>query len=276
MVVIEGPRFSTRAESTWYAAQGWSVVNMTGHPEAVLARELALCFTAVALVTDLDAGVDDGDAVTQEEVFRVFAGNTERMRNLVLRDCRDARSRPSVPVSKRAGRHPTADRAALTKPLWLDHQTPAGRRTVKRQPAAAFATETSPPCRSTGHERWRAQSAATPRGSGSGLRAAAPRNATSKTRGRSDSGIPPHSSVTVTHRRSSRRRRPGPPVARRMSDRVEEQVGEHPAEFWLAAAHQAVSGGLGLQHGTGVDPDSSNRSSTRPEMRSVSARIRRW
>lgn len=85
MVVIEGPRFSSRAESQWYAAQGWSVVNMTGHPEAALARELALCFTAIALVTDLDAGVDAGDAVTQEEVFRVFAENTERMRDLVLR-----------------------------------------------------------------------------------------------------------------------------------------------------------------------------------------------
>jgi 5'-methylthioadenosine phosphorylase len=85
MVVIEGPRFSTRAESQWYTDQGWSVVNMTGHPEAVLARELALCFTAIALVTDLDTGVDVGDAVTQEEVFRVFAENTERMRDLVLR-----------------------------------------------------------------------------------------------------------------------------------------------------------------------------------------------
>ena len=85
MVVIEGPRFSSRAESKWYAAQGWSLVNMTGHPEAVLARELALCFTAIALVTDFDAGVDEGDTVTQEEVFRVFAENTERMRELVLR-----------------------------------------------------------------------------------------------------------------------------------------------------------------------------------------------
>jgi 5'-methylthioadenosine phosphorylase len=85
MVVIDGPRFSTRAESRWYAAQGWSVVNMTGHPETVLARELALCFTAIALVTDLDAGVDVGDTVTQDEVFRVFAENTERMRDLVLR-----------------------------------------------------------------------------------------------------------------------------------------------------------------------------------------------
>jgi 5'-methylthioadenosine phosphorylase len=83
MVVIEGPRFSTRAESQWYAAQGWSIVNMTGHPEAVLARELALCYTAIALVTDLDAGVEGGEAVTQEEVFRVFADNTARLRALL-------------------------------------------------------------------------------------------------------------------------------------------------------------------------------------------------
>ena len=84
MVVVEGPRFSTRAESQWYAAQGWSVVNMTGHPEAVLARELALCYTPLALVTDRDAGVAGGDTVTQEEVFRVFAENIERLRALLL------------------------------------------------------------------------------------------------------------------------------------------------------------------------------------------------
>ena len=83
MVVVEGPRFSTRAESQWFAAQGWSLVNMTGHPEAVLARELALCFTALALVTDLDAGVE-GSHVTQEEVFRVFGENTARLRSLLL------------------------------------------------------------------------------------------------------------------------------------------------------------------------------------------------
>jgi 5'-methylthioadenosine phosphorylase len=85
MVVVEGPRFSTRAESRWFAAQGWSLVNMTGHPEAVLARELALCYTAVALVTDLDAGLQVTDAVTQDEVFSVFAANTDRLRDLLLR-----------------------------------------------------------------------------------------------------------------------------------------------------------------------------------------------
>ncbi len=84
MVVIEGPRFSTRAESRWYARLGGTVVNMTGHPEAVLARELGLCYTAIALVTDHDAGVEGEHGVTQEEVFRVFGENTVRLRALLL------------------------------------------------------------------------------------------------------------------------------------------------------------------------------------------------
>ena len=74
MVVIEGPRFSTRAESASYAAAGWSLVNMTGHPEAVLARELRMCYSALALVTDMDAGVEAGEGVGQAEVFAMFAG----------------------------------------------------------------------------------------------------------------------------------------------------------------------------------------------------------
>jgi 5'-methylthioadenosine phosphorylase len=84
MVVIEGPRFSTRAESRWHANLGGTIVNMTGHPEAVLARELGLCYTAIALVTDHDAGVDGEHVVTQEEVFRVFGENTVRLRSLLL------------------------------------------------------------------------------------------------------------------------------------------------------------------------------------------------
>ncbi|MBM0275919.1 S-methyl-5'-thioadenosine phosphorylase [Micromonospora tarensis] len=83
MVVIEGPRFSTRAESRWYGRQGWSVVGMTGHPEAVLARELALCYTAMSLVTDLDSGVEVGQGVTQQEVFAVFARTIDRLRLLL-------------------------------------------------------------------------------------------------------------------------------------------------------------------------------------------------
>ncbi|MGP3926804.1 S-methyl-5'-thioadenosine phosphorylase [Streptomyces sp. 8N616] len=83
MVVIEGPRFSTRAESQWCARQGWSLVNMTGHPEAVLAREIGLCYTSVALVTDLDAGIDADSAVAHEDVLRVFAENVGKLRDLL-------------------------------------------------------------------------------------------------------------------------------------------------------------------------------------------------
>ncbi|MEP7765846.1 S-methyl-5'-thioadenosine phosphorylase [Sanguibacter sp. 25GB23B1] len=85
MVVIEGPRFSTRAESGSYRAAGWSLVNMTGHPEAVLARELGVCYAALALVTDMDAGVDSHDAVDQATVFAELARNTDRVRDVLRR-----------------------------------------------------------------------------------------------------------------------------------------------------------------------------------------------
>lgn len=84
LVVIEGPRFSTRAESRWHEAQGWSVVGMTGHPEAVLARELELCYTSLTLVTDLDAGVVAGEGVSHEEVLAVFAANVDRLRAVLF------------------------------------------------------------------------------------------------------------------------------------------------------------------------------------------------
>ncbi|AWB93803.1 S-methyl-5'-thioadenosine phosphorylase [Aeromicrobium chenweiae] len=83
MVVVDGPRFSTRAESRWYADQGWAVVNMTGHPEAVLARELALCYATVALVTDYDAGVDEASSVSMDAVFEVFAEHTGTLKKVL-------------------------------------------------------------------------------------------------------------------------------------------------------------------------------------------------
>jgi 5'-methylthioadenosine phosphorylase len=85
LVVIEGPRYSTRAESRWYADAGWSVVGMTGHPEAVLARELGLCYTSLALVTDHDAGVETGEGVTHAEVMEVFARNIDRLREVLFK-----------------------------------------------------------------------------------------------------------------------------------------------------------------------------------------------
>jgi 5'-methylthioadenosine phosphorylase len=83
MVVIQGPRFSTRAESQWFACAGFSLVNMTGYPEAVLARELEICYAAIALVTDLDAGVRSGEGVKATDVFAQFEKNMELFKKLV-------------------------------------------------------------------------------------------------------------------------------------------------------------------------------------------------
>jgi 5'-methylthioadenosine phosphorylase len=84
LCVVEGPRFSTRAESRWHAAQGWDVVGMTGHPEAALARELGLCYASLTLVTDLDAGAETGEGVSHEEVLRVFGENVGRLRTVLF------------------------------------------------------------------------------------------------------------------------------------------------------------------------------------------------
>ena len=88
VVVVQGPRFSTRAESRWYRDAGWQVVNMTQYPEAYLARELGLCYAAIALVTDYDAGlegVEGIEAVTMPTVLRVLAENVARTRTLLRR-----------------------------------------------------------------------------------------------------------------------------------------------------------------------------------------------
>jgi 5'-methylthioadenosine phosphorylase len=83
MVVIDGPRFSTRAESQDYAGRGWTLVNMTGAPEAALARELRMCLASIALVTDMDAGAEPERGVRQEDVFALFAQNTARLKTLI-------------------------------------------------------------------------------------------------------------------------------------------------------------------------------------------------
>jgi len=99
VVVIAGPRFSTRAESRWFSAAGWDVVNMTQYPEAALARELGMCYAGIALVTDYDAGLDGvegihAEPVTMETVFRVLADNVERVQRLL------SRMIPAVPAER--------------------------------------------------------------------------------------------------------------------------------------------------------------------------------
>jgi 5'-methylthioadenosine phosphorylase len=81
--VIQGPRFSTRAESRWFASQGWEVINMTQYPESYLARELEVCYCNISLITDYDAGTAGATPVTNEEVVRVFAENTDKIRSLL-------------------------------------------------------------------------------------------------------------------------------------------------------------------------------------------------
>ncbi len=86
VVVIQGPRFSTKAESKFFARQGWDVINMTQYPEVVLAREMELCYLNISLVTDYDAGLE-GDPtvkpVSHGEVIRVFNRNIESLRKLI-------------------------------------------------------------------------------------------------------------------------------------------------------------------------------------------------
>ena len=98
-VVIQGPRFSTRSESKWFASQGWEVINMTQYPEGYLARELEMCYVNISLITDHDAGAEGAEPVTNEEVVRVFNENNEKVRKLIfamipalpdVRDCQCA------------------------------------------------------------------------------------------------------------------------------------------------------------------------------------------
>lgn len=87
VVVIQGPRFSTRAESQWYTRNGWDVINMTQYPEVVLARELEMCYVNIALVTDWDAGcvgLAGVEPVNAEEIVHVLSANNDRVREVIV------------------------------------------------------------------------------------------------------------------------------------------------------------------------------------------------
>jgi 5'-methylthioadenosine phosphorylase len=84
VVVIQGPRFSTRAESRWFQEAGWDVINMTAYPESHLARELELCYANVSMVTDHDVGVEGTAPVSHEGVLEVFQQNNEKLRELLF------------------------------------------------------------------------------------------------------------------------------------------------------------------------------------------------
>lgn len=104
VVIVQGPRFSTAAESLWFTRMGWHTINMTEYPEIALAREKGICYTAIAVVTDYDSGlVAEGTVkpVSVEEIVKNFKQNMEKVEKLILSiisewpekrscDCREA------------------------------------------------------------------------------------------------------------------------------------------------------------------------------------------
>ncbi len=87
VVVIQGPRFSTVSESRWFNKMGWEVINMTQYPECYLAREMGICYTNIALITDFDAGLEGREdilPVTEEEVLKVFSENNEKVKKMLF------------------------------------------------------------------------------------------------------------------------------------------------------------------------------------------------
>ncbi|MBK7837549.1 MAG: S-methyl-5'-thioadenosine phosphorylase [Candidatus Obscuribacter sp.] len=84
VVVIQGPRFSSKAESKWFTAQGWEVINMTQYPEAFLCKELEMCVVNFSLITDYDSGlVGNVEPVSHSEVVKVFGQNISKLQLLL-------------------------------------------------------------------------------------------------------------------------------------------------------------------------------------------------
>jgi len=88
VVVIQGPRFSTKSESRWYSGLGWEVINMTQYPEVTLAREMEMCYVNISLITDYDVGLEDHPgikSVTSQDVVSIFKDNNEKLRELLFK-----------------------------------------------------------------------------------------------------------------------------------------------------------------------------------------------
>jgi 5'-methylthioadenosine phosphorylase len=112
-VCIEGPQFSTYAESMTYKTLGYSVIGMTNMPEAKLAREAEICYATVAMVTDFDCWHPDHDAVTVADIVGVLRDNSERAKHLVARLAADfPREHEPCPI----GSDRALDTALITAP----------------------------------------------------------------------------------------------------------------------------------------------------------------
>src|ERR1700688_4569830 len=112
-VCMEGPQFSTLAESLTYKTLGYSVIGMTNMPEAKLAREAEICYATVAMVTDFDCWHPDHDAVTVQDIIKVLVANAEKAAQLVARLARDfPREHEPCPI----GSDRALDNALITAP----------------------------------------------------------------------------------------------------------------------------------------------------------------
>lgn len=104
VVVIEGPRFSTRAESKFFTQQGWEVINMTQYPENILAAELGTCYVSVSMITDYDVGLE-GDANIKssgiDEIMATFKENNEKVKKLIFNMVEKMGSEPSCACAKK-------------------------------------------------------------------------------------------------------------------------------------------------------------------------------
>ena len=133
MVVIQGPRFSTRSESRWFSSMGWGVINMTAYPEGWLARELELCYANVSLITDYDVGLEDDpdvEPVSHEAVVKVFTENNERLRELLFAAIPKIGAQPARHLRDRA--HGGALLVPAWRPAVARHERPGNRLVVPR------------------------------------------------------------------------------------------------------------------------------------------------
>jgi 5'-methylthioadenosine phosphorylase len=100
VVVTQGPRFSTKAESKWFSLQKWDVVNMTQYPECYFAREMGICYVSIAMITDYDVGIKNHLQMNTKgmvKVLKIFNNNIEKVKKLIFQIIKE------LPIKKNCG-----------------------------------------------------------------------------------------------------------------------------------------------------------------------------
>ncbi len=126
VITIEGPRFSSKAESKMFQAWGADVINMSVAPEAALAKEAGICYAAVAMSTDYDCWKEDETPVTWDDILKIFNENSEKVKQLFLqtipkvKECENCQ-KPQIEITKETSQAQASDTLCLT-PSWQDMQ----------------------------------------------------------------------------------------------------------------------------------------------------------